>query len=237
MTYLSPKLTRAFRRGVLQHLAENGARTLDELEQDRLSVLRLPLERDEIAQALDSSRRLRHIEPIGESGWKIHQGEWGLTDLGLAHASRLTSRAFKWFFTSALTVVVALLTVGAALGIDVTVEGVTIAEWIARGMTAALFALVIYLVLQDYRFGVPRKTIAVNWRRYERARPHGFDFYRQRTWMLLVSVAAIPILAVLIAFPERPILWVLIVLGMFGVTIWFGRLYRLAREEWRAAGA
>ena len=235
---IPPQLEGAFRVAVLQRIAERGARTLQELERDPPWVLGLPLERIELEAALDLSRRHREIEPLSEDASEISTAEWGLTEFGRARAERLTARALSWIATSALTVLGGVVALVAGVGFDISLDDLDADAWFAVGTVLVFLIEFVLLVLLDYRYGVPRKEIADEWKRYRTKRPRGHGFYSRRPLMLRISLGVIVVFAVLIFVPRpTPVLVfaILVVIALIGLHAVLARSYLRARSEWRSA--
>jgi hypothetical protein len=227
-------LRKAFRRSLLQHLAEHGARTRDELVLDPPAIMHLSLLEPEVEAAVDLSRRRGEIELVGANGHGAGK-EWGLSDLGRPHGRRPTALAVAKA-SPVLAAIIALVGLAGALDVHISLKGVTWEKWVAVGMTVLLVAEILLLLLWDYRYGISRRAIADRWARYQVERTHGFAFYRRRRWMLIFSVAGVSLFVLLVALPlpdgvVLPLAVVLLI-AIAALQVWFGSAFYRAKREW-----
>jgi len=204
---LNEKLLRALRYAVLQHLAVHGARTVDELAQAPPELLELPLDRSELATAIDSLRRHRAIEPLDVPEISSSEPEWGLTEFGRTRASSLFARILDslkgllpvvGFFGGAL---LALVTAAFGVNFDLkALEPGTASFALAAGV---LCIEAMIMVVVDYRYGVSRRAIVRAWPRYQLARPHGYRLWTQRPFALGTVLLGTALCVVLLVSIDR----------------------------------
>ena len=194
------------RHQLVLHLQRNGARSVQQLEMDRLHALFFPLDHDEIVAVVESARCRQLVEPLGHryrvDDTALPDEEWSLTTHGRNEARLPLSWAGSQLMGVFGRLAPILFGVVSALGLSASlahfVQGITLigAFGIVFAAILAIEVLVLGLMVVRNRrtggfFGV---DVAADWCRFQREQPKwaaALMWRVPRPWLIVGAIATV----------------------------------------------
>jgi hypothetical protein len=247
---LDPGVAKAMARPILECIRNRGAMSVPELVQRDIEVLRAPLNKREIAELLDWSRRRGLVTSLRDTtrpdGSKIEQPEWVLTEAGTG----LTSRFSSWLAglgVKARSGVSAIGSLASALGVSRLLQSLdlpTTTIVLVVLLVAYCVVLGLSLIWSSAR-GADDSEVADSWPRLKREHSEAAELVATRDetfksvlrWTLLLFATLPATYIADLVGPESP--W-FPVLAAMALGVCFFSLYKMfmaVRQIDKAEGA